>query len=88
MMSCWQEDHYKRPRFSTLVNTLGDLLESDAGYLQLSQLPISKEKGHPKESPTVSGQPTITMKEDVEAIELEKMSTSFTVCSSMEETTA
>ena len=73
MMSCWNEDRYNRPRFSKLVNTFSDLLESNAGYLQLSPLPISEEKRHPKKSPTVSGQPTMTMKEDVEAIELEKM---------------
>ena len=84
MMSCWQEDHCKRPRFSSLVNTFGDLLEADAGYLQLSPLPISEEKGHPKKSPTVSRQPTMTMKEDVEAMELDKMSTP----SAMAETTA
>ena len=88
MMSCWNEDRYKRPRFSSLVNTFDDLLETDAGYLQLSQLPISKEKGHPKKSPTVSRQPTMTMKEDVEATELDKMSTPSTAHFSMAETTA
>ena len=88
MMSCWNEDRYKRPRFSKLVNTFSDLLESDAGYLQLSQSPISKEKRHLKKSPTVSGQPTLTMKEDVEAIELDKMSTPSTANFSMTETTA
>ena len=87
-MSCWDEDRYKRPRFSKLVNAFNELLESDAGYLQLSQLPISEEKRHPKKSPIVSGQHTMTMKEDVEAIELEKMSTPYTANFSMAETTA
>ena len=90
MMSCWDEDHYKRPRFSKLVNTFSDLLESDAGYLQLSQLPISKEKGHPQKSPTASGQPTMTMNKDAEAIELDKIPglTFSTAYSDMAETTA
>ena len=88
MMSCWNEDHYKRPRFSKLVKTFSDLLETDADYLQLSQLPISKEKEHPQKSSTASGQPTMTMNEAADAIELDKMSTSFTLCSSMAETTA
>ena len=85
MMSCWNEDHYKRPRFSKLVKTFSDLLETDAGYLQLSQLPISTEKGNPQKSPTVSGQPTMTIAAE---IELDKMSTPSAVCSNMAETTA
>ena len=88
MMSCWNEDRHKRPRFSKLVNTFSDLLESDAGYLQLSQLPISEEKGHPQKPPAASGQPIMTMKEDVEVIELDKMSTPSTAFTSMAETTA
>ena len=65
MMSCWNVDHHKRPRFSKLVNTFCDLLESDASYLQLSQLPISKEKEHRQKLPTESGQPVMTMNEAV-----------------------
>ena len=73
MITCWNEDGHKRPRFSKLVNTFSDLLESDAGYLQLSPLPISKEKGNQWKSPTASAQPTMTMKEAKEAIELGHM---------------
>ena len=89
-MSCWNEDRHKRPRFSKLVKTFSDLLESDAGYLQLSQLPISKEKELPLKSPTESGQPVMTMNEGTEAIELDEMpwTTPSTTCSSMAETTA
>ena len=86
-MSCWNEDDYKRPRFLELVNTFSDLLEFDAGYLQLSQLPISEETGHPQKSPTASGQPTMEMNEITEVIELGKMSAPSTACSSMAETT-
>ena len=73
MITCWNEDNHKRPRFSKLVNTFSDLLESDADYLQLSQLPISKEKGNQRKSPTASAQPTMTMKKVTEAIELGQM---------------
>ena len=87
MMSCWNEDQYKRARFSKLVNKFSDLLESEAGYLQLSQLPTSKEKRHPQKSPTASGQP---INEAADAIELDKLSlsTPTAACSSMAETTA
>ena len=84
MMSCWNEDHHKRPRVSKLVNTFSDLLESDAGYLQLYQLPISNEKEHPQKSPAEFGQPVMTMNEAAEAIELDEMpcATPSTTCSS------
>ena len=36
MLSCWNIEGSDRPRFSSLVNTLSDLLERDSGYLQLS----------------------------------------------------
>ena len=36
MLSCWNIEESDRPRFSSLVNTLGTLLERDSGYLQLS----------------------------------------------------
>ena len=36
MLSCWNIEGADRPRFSSLVNTLSDLLERDSGYLQLS----------------------------------------------------
>ena len=87
-MSCWNKDHYKRPRFSKLVNTFGDLLESDAGYLQLSQFPISKEKKLPQKSPAESGRPTMTVNDAAE-IELDEIpgSTPSTPCSGVMETT-
>ena len=72
-MSCWNEDYHKRPRFSKLVKTFSDLLESDAGYLQLSQLSISKGKEYPQTSSTASGQPDMTMNEATEEIELDEM---------------
>ena len=71
MMSCWNEDHHKRPRFSNLVSTFSDLLESDAGYLQLSPLPILNEKGDLQKSPAKTEQLIIMMNEAAEAIELD-----------------
>ena len=51
MLSCWNIEGADRPRFSSLVNTLSDLLERDSGYLQLSsengcvQLELLQEEG-------------------------------------------
>ena len=36
MLSCWELEGSKRPKFSYLVVTVNDLLERDAGYLELS----------------------------------------------------
>ena len=53
MLSCWNIEGSDRPRFSSLVNTLGTLLERDSGYLQLSsetgciQLEMLQEKNSP-----------------------------------------
>ena len=54
MLSCWNIEGPARPRFSHLVNTLGDLLEKD---LQLPsetgcvQLEMSEE--HNKNAPAI-----------------------------------
>ena len=36
MLLCWSIDAAERPKFSGLVTTINDLLERDAGYLELS----------------------------------------------------
>ena len=43
MRKCWREDPAKRPTFSELASTLGRLLQSVAGYMELSMtLPASE----------------------------------------------
>ena len=39
MLSCWMPEGSKRPKFSNLVMIVNDLLEKDAGYLELSLCP-------------------------------------------------
>ena len=39
MLSCWEIEAGQRPPFSDLVVTMNDLLERDAGYLELSFSP-------------------------------------------------
>ncbi|CAI8054941.1 Tyrosine-protein kinase transforming protein RYK [Geodia barretti] len=39
MFSCWKLEAGGRPKFSDLVVTVNDLLERDAGYLELSRFP-------------------------------------------------
>ena len=36
MFNCWYEDPHQRPRFSSLVQGLSNMLEEEAGYLNLS----------------------------------------------------
>ena len=42
MLSCWVMKASERPKFSDLVITVSDLLERDAGYLELSVSGTSK----------------------------------------------
>ena len=42
MVSCWDLEPGSRPKFSDLVVTVNDLLESYAGYLELSLPPTCK----------------------------------------------
>ena len=42
MLSCWEMKAGERPKFSDLVITVSDLLERDAGYLELSISGTSK----------------------------------------------
>ena len=41
MLSCWQLEAKERPTFSDLVVTVNNLLERDAGYLELSVSPTT-----------------------------------------------
>jgi len=36
MQSCWESEPEKRPQFSELVSTISSILESVAGYLELT----------------------------------------------------
>ena len=38
MMNCWAIDPRDRPSFNKLSNTLGKLLETTAGYLELDMV--------------------------------------------------
>ena len=37
MLNCWYNDPDQRPRFSSLVQDLSDMLEEEAGYFNLSR---------------------------------------------------
>ena len=41
MLSCWELEAKERPKFSDLVVTVNNLLERDAGYLELSVSPTT-----------------------------------------------
>ena len=41
MLSCWELEAKYRPKFSDLVVTVDNLLERDAGYLELSVSPTT-----------------------------------------------
>ena len=43
-MSCWELEAKERPKFSDLIVTVNNLLERDAGYLELSVSPITTMK--------------------------------------------
>ena len=67
---CWNVDSQKRPRFSKLVNNFSDILEQDAGYLELSQSLSSKEKHFPPHTPLAeSGLPTMMTVQEQETVE-------------------
>ena len=44
MMSCWNIDSTKRPTFEALEVTFSDILEADAGYVELSSTGHQKGK--------------------------------------------
>ena len=44
MLSCWELEAKERPKFSDLVVTVNNLLERDAGYLELSVSPTTTMK--------------------------------------------
>ena len=44
MLSCWELEAKERPKFSDLVVTVNNLLERDAGYLELSVSPATTMK--------------------------------------------
>ena len=57
MVSCWCLDIHQRPRFSGLVTKFSDLLERDAGYLELSRSLSWRKTGTPlkEESASAAG---------------------------------
>ena len=44
MLSCWELEAKERPKFSDLIVTVNNLLERDAGYLELSVSPTTTMK--------------------------------------------
>ena len=44
MLSCWELEAKERPKFSDLVVTVNNLLERNAGYLELSVSPTTTMK--------------------------------------------
>ena len=44
MLSCWELETKERPKFSDLIVTVNNLLERDAGYLELSVSPTTTMK--------------------------------------------
>ena len=44
MLSCWEQEAKERPKFSDLVVTVNNLLERDAGYLELTVSPTTTMK--------------------------------------------
>ena len=44
MLSCWELEATQRPKFSDLVVTVNNLLERDAGYLELLVSPATTMK--------------------------------------------
>ena len=44
MLSCWELEAKDRPKFSDLVVTVNNLLERNAGYLELSVSPTTTMK--------------------------------------------
>ena len=61
MLSCWQLEAKERPTFSDLVVTVNNLLERDAGYLELSVSPTTTMKTtfEPDISPLESSAPPL-----------------------------
>ena len=45
MQSCWKSEPEDRPQFSELVSTISDILESIAGYIELS-MPLQENKSY------------------------------------------
>ena len=54
MTSCWNVDSHERPRFRNLVGRFSNLLERDAGYLELSRSLSCKRKSNPQKSPPLT----------------------------------
>ena len=45
MQNCWKSEPEDRPQFSELVSTISDILESIAGYIELS-MSLQEDKSH------------------------------------------
>ena len=73
MVSCWCVDSHKRPRFSDLVTKFSDLLERDAGYLELSRSLSWRKTGASltEESTSASGLHALQSVEEEEEIDEE-----------------
>ena len=45
MQSCWKSEPEDRPQFSELVSTISDILQSTAGYIELS-MPLQENESY------------------------------------------
>ena len=72
MVSCWCVDSHQRPRFSDLVSKFSDLLERDAGYLELSRSLSWKKTGASLKEESAAGLHALQSVEEEEIDEEEE----------------
>ena len=70
IVSCWSLDSRQRPRFSGLVSIFSDLLERDAGYLELSRSLSWRSKGRSLKATRIPSTHTITLQNAEEEEEM------------------
>ena len=63
MFNCWYEDPHQRPRFSGLVQRLSNMLEEEAGYLNLSLSLSWKKEPEQRSVASPAGPALLTIEE-------------------------
>ena len=63
MVCCWKLESGERPKFSDLVVTVNDLLERDAGYMELSRFPTLTVATTTSPPPSPADHPQIELTE-------------------------
>ena len=71
MLNCWDEDPHPRPRFSSLVQGLSDMLEEEAGYFNLSRSLSWKKEPEQRSVASPAGPALLTIVEGGEEAEEE-----------------